>query len=67
MKRAAVCAVVFLFAASCANIVHHDLTLTFDETGEHVTVAAATSIPTTKDSHDRGRDDREDQPRGRGS
>ena len=58
MRRATFAAVVFLFAASCANIVHHDLTLTFDDTGEHVTVAAATSIPTTKDSRDRGRDDR---------
>ena len=58
MRRVLFTAVVFLFAASCANIVHHDLTLTFDETGEHVTVAAATSIPTTKDSHDRARDDR---------
>jgi hypothetical protein len=58
MRRATFTAIVFLFAASCANIVHHDLILTFDETGEHVTVAAATSIPTTKDSRDRARDDR---------
>jgi hypothetical protein len=58
MRRVLFTAVVFLFAASCANIVHHDLTLTFDESGEHVTIAAATSIPTTKDSHDRARDDR---------
>lgn len=58
MRRALLAAVIFYFAASCANIVHHDLTLTFDDTGERVTVAAATSIPATKDSHDRGRDDR---------
>jgi hypothetical protein len=58
MRRVLITAVVFLFAASCANIVHHDLTLTFDETGGHVTVAAATSIPTTNDSKDRARDDR---------
>jgi hypothetical protein len=58
MRRATFTAIVFLLAASCASIVHHDLILTFDDSGEHVTVAAATSIPTTKDSHDRARDDR---------
>jgi hypothetical protein len=58
MKRILLGAAVFAFAASCGTIVHHDLTLTFDETGERVTVAAATSIPTTKDSKDRARDDR---------
>ncbi|HXH38668.1 MAG TPA: hypothetical protein VNN08_08575, partial [Thermoanaerobaculia bacterium] len=58
MKRAPFAAAVFFLAASCANIVHHDLTLTFDESGEHVTVAAVTSIPPAKDSKDRGRDDR---------
>jgi len=58
MKRTPLAAAVFFFAASCASIVHHDLILTFDESGEHVTVAAVTSIPSTKDSRDRGRDDR---------
>lgn len=58
MKRAILISAVFLFAASCGTIVHHDLTLTFDDAGERVTIAAATSIPTTKDSHDRARDDR---------
>ncbi len=67
MKRALLAAVLFAFAASCGRIVHHDLTLTFDDHGERVEVAAATSIPTTKDSHDRGRDDqlREDILAGR--
>ena len=58
MRRALLAAVVFAFAASCANIVHHDLTLTFDDSGARVTVAAATAIPSSKDSRDRGRDDR---------
>ncbi len=57
MKRALLAATAFLFAASCAHIVHHDLILTFDDTGEHVTIAAATSIPPAKDSRERGRDD----------
>jgi hypothetical protein len=56
MKRTLVAASVFFFAASCANIVHHDLTLTFDDQGERVTVASVTSIPTTKDSRDKARD-----------
>ncbi|MGH9421971.1 MAG: hypothetical protein ACRD3J_18485, partial [Thermoanaerobaculia bacterium] len=58
MKRVILISAVFLFAASCGTIVHHDLTLTFDDAGERVTIAAATSIPTSKDSHDRARDDR---------
>jgi hypothetical protein len=58
MRRATFAAVVFAFAASCAKIVHHDLTLTFDDSGEHVSVAAATAIPTSKDSRDRASDDR---------
>ena len=58
IKRIVAATAIFAFAASCGTIVHHDLTLTFDETGERVTVAAATSIPTTKDSKDRARDDR---------
>ena len=58
MKRAILISAVFLFAASCGTIVHHDLTLTFDDAGERVTIAAATSIPSTKDSRDRDRDDR---------
>src|SRR3954454_21730029 len=57
MKRVAAAFAVFTFAASCGIIVHHDLMLTFDDSGERVTVAAATSIPTTKDSKDRARDD----------
>jgi len=58
MRRAFLAAAIFAFAASCGTIVHHDLTLTFDDSGERVTVAAATSIPTSKDSKDRARDDR---------
>jgi hypothetical protein len=58
MKHIATAFAVFALAASCGTIVHHDLTLTFDDSGERVTVAAATSIPTTKDSKDRARDDR---------
>ncbi|HSY47385.1 MAG TPA: hypothetical protein VLC46_01100 [Thermoanaerobaculia bacterium] len=58
MKRTPLAAAVFFFAASCANIVHHDLILTFDESGENVTVAAVTSIPSSKDSHDHDRDER---------
>lgn len=67
MKRTLVAASVFFFAASCANIVHHDLTLTFDDQGERVTVASVTSIPTTKDSRDKARDEhlREDILAGR--
>jgi hypothetical protein len=48
MRRAFFAAAVFAFAASCGTIVHHDLTLTFDESGERVTVAiifARTSSP----------------------
>jgi hypothetical protein len=58
MRRAFLAAAVFAFAASCGTIVHHDLTLTFDERGERVDVASATSIPSAKDSKDRARDDR---------
>ncbi|HEX3579358.1 MAG TPA: hypothetical protein VHY33_12410 [Thermoanaerobaculia bacterium] len=58
MKRIYFAATVFAFAASCGTMVHHDLTLTFDDAGERVTLSAATSIPTTKDSKDRARDDR---------
>jgi hypothetical protein len=58
MRRSSLAAAVFFFAASCANIVHHDLTLTFDERGERVTVAVATSLPTAKDSRDHARDER---------
>ena len=58
MRRVVLAAAVFAFAASCGTVVHHDLMLTFDESGERVTVAAATSIPTSKDSKDRARDDR---------
>src|SRR5207248_719615 len=58
MRRAFLAAAIFAFAASCGSIVHHDLTLTFDESGERVTIAAATSIPTSKETHDRARDDR---------
>jgi hypothetical protein len=67
MRRTFVAAAVFFFAASCANIVHHDLTLTFDDQGERVTVASVTSIPTTKDSRDKARDEhlREDILAGR--
>lgn len=67
MRRISLAAVVFAFAASCGTIVHHDLALTFDDSGERVTIAAATSIPTTKDSKDRARDDhlREDILAGR--
>jgi hypothetical protein len=65
--RAGLAAALFFFAGSCANIVHHDLTLTFDDRGERVTVAAATSLPTSKDSRDRTRDEqlREDILAGR--
>lgn len=56
--RAGLAAAVFFFAGSCANIVHHDLTLTFDDRGERVTVAAMTSLPSSKDSHDHARDER---------
>ena len=56
--RAGLAAAVFFFAGSCANIVHHDLTLTFDDRGERVTIAAATSLPASKESRDRTRDDR---------
>src|SRR4051794_27650121 len=55
--RMSLAAAVFAVTGSCANIVHHDLTLTFDEQGERVTVASVTSIPTTKDSHDKKRDE----------
>jgi hypothetical protein len=67
VRRIFLAAAVFAFAASCGTIVHHDLTLTFDDDPERVTVAAATSIPTTKDSKDRARDDhlREDILAGR--
>jgi hypothetical protein len=67
MRRTLLAAVLFAFAASCGTIVHHDLTLTFDDRGERVDVAAATSIPTTKESRDRRRDDqlREDILAGR--
>jgi len=58
MKRAFLAAAIFAFAASCGTIVHHDLTLTFDDSGERVSIAAVTSIPTAKDSKDRARDDR---------
>ncbi|MBV8543291.1 MAG: hypothetical protein JO088_00990 [Acidobacteria bacterium] len=66
-KRIASAIAIFAFGASCGTIVHHDLTLTFDDSGERVTIAAATSIPTTKDSKDRARDDhlREDILAGR--
>jgi hypothetical protein len=67
MKRIFLAAAVFAFAASCGTIVHHDLTLTFDDNPERVTVTAATSIPATRDSKDRARDDhlREDILAGR--
>lgn len=54
-QRSLAAALIFLFAASCANIVHYDLTLTFDDSGEHVVVASVTSVPSSKDTH--GRDD----------
>jgi len=50
MRRTLLAAAVFVFAASCGTLVHHDLTLTFDERGERVEVAAATLIPTTEQS-----------------
>ena len=58
IQRAIPPAAIFFFAASCANIVHHDLTLTFDDRGERVTILSVTSIPTSKDSRDRKRDER---------
>jgi hypothetical protein len=58
MRRITIAAAVFFFAASCTTIVHHDLTLTFDDSGAHVTVAAATTLPLSKDSRDRTRDER---------
>jgi hypothetical protein len=58
MNRGALAAAVFAFTASCAGLVHHDLTLTFDDSARMVTVSAATSIPSSKDSRDRARDDR---------
>jgi hypothetical protein len=67
MRRTLFAAAVFAFTASCRTIVHHDLTLTFDDNAERVTVAAATSIPTTIDSKDHAREDhlREDILAGR--
>src|SRR5882724_8153074 len=58
MRRLFVTAAVFFLAASCANVVHHDLTLTFDDRGDRVNVAVATSMPLSRDSHDRTRDER---------
>lgn len=58
---------VFAFAASCGHFTHHDLTLTFDDQGERVTIASVTSLPTAKESHDKARDEhlREDILAGR--
>jgi hypothetical protein len=58
MRRSFLSAAIFFFAASCANIVHHDLTLTFDDRGERVTILSVTSIPVSKDSRDRKHDER---------
>jgi hypothetical protein len=56
--RAGLAAAIFLFAGSCGSIVHHDLTLTFDDRGERVNVAVATSLPSSKESRDHTRDER---------
>ena len=58
LRRTIPPAALFFFAASCANIVHHDLTLTFDDRGERVTVSVVTSLPVAKDSRDRTHDER---------
>lgn len=58
MRRISIAAAAFFFAGSCGRIVHHDLMLTFDDRGERVTIAAATSLPTSKESRDTARDDR---------
>lgn len=57
MRRSLLAASIFLLAASCVTSVHHDLTLTFDERGEKVTVSVVTSLPATKDSRDPKRDE----------
>jgi hypothetical protein len=67
VKRTFIAAAIFFFAASCTHFVHHDLTLTFDDQGERVTIASVTSLPTAKESHDKARDEhlREDILAGR--
>ncbi len=50
---------VLLFAA-CDDLPHHEVTLSFDESGEHVTIAAETKIPAKPRDEDRARRLRED-------
>jgi len=49
--RVASCAAVMFALASCDDLPHHEVTLSFDESGEHVTIVAETKIP------ERGRDE----------
>jgi hypothetical protein len=55
MKRGALrvvcCAVVMFALLSCDDLPRHEITLSFDDTGEHVTIAAETRIP------EKGRDE----------
>lgn len=68
MKRGSVvalCAAACL--AACEGIVRHEVTLTFDDSGKHVTIAAATTLPDAKEARDRARVERirEDMVAGR--
>src|SRR5207244_1996101 len=48
VKRALVLVAVSALLVSCEPIVHHILTLTFDDSAQHVTISASTKIGAAK-------------------
>jgi hypothetical protein len=58
--RLPVAGCLLLLLLACEDIPHHEVTLTFDDTGEHITIAAQTRIPEKPRDEARARQLREE-------
>ena len=54
-RRAAIAALFAILFVSCDDLPRHEVTLSFDDSGEHITIAAVTTIP------EKGRDPAREQ------
>ncbi len=53
MKRIFAAALAALFAVACDPVPRHTLTLTFNDSGDRVTIESSTTLPSLKDAKDR--------------
>jgi hypothetical protein len=59
-RNAQLATLLALFLFSCDDLPHHEVTLAFDDSGEHITIAAETRIPEKPRDESRARQLRED-------